>query len=248
VDKLQELFELESSNVILEISPDDVMYQDGNKIHYFAVGQSALKCIKLAMLAATKNLNTVKKILDLPSGYGRVLRFLKAYFHEAQITACDIDRNAVDFCCKYFSAKPIYSEKQPINIKTEDRFDLIWSGSLLTHLSRDRWFEFIDFFRSVLNGGGILAFTIHGRTCVEKIRKGDFTYGMNDTSLQMLLNDFDRDGFGYINYPNVDDFGISLSSPSHVLAMLEKMLDLKLLLYYEKGWDHHHDVIACVKE
>lgn len=246
MDKLQELFE-QDINVIREISPDDAMYQGGNKIHYFGVGQSALKCIKLALLAATKDLSTVKKILDLPSGHGRVLRFLKAYFRDAQITACDIERNAVDFCSKVFNAKPIYSEKRPADIKIEGKFDLIWCGSLLTHLNFDHWVAFTKFFHSILNNKGILVFTTHGRYSVERIRRGDFTYGLSDYSLKILLDDFDRHRFGYVNYPDVDDFGISLSSPSHVLAMVEKIFDMNLLLYYEQGWDNHHDVVAYVK-
>jgi SAM-dependent methyltransferase len=247
MDKLRELFEQDIS-VIREISPDDTMYQDGNKIHYFSVGQSALKCIRLAILAAGNDLTNIKNILDLPSGYGRVLRYLKAFFQDAQISACDIERGGVDFCHRVFNAKPIYSEKRPSDIRIADKFDLIWCGSLLTHLNFDRWPEFFDFYHSILNNKGILVFTAHGRHCVERIRSGNFTYGIDDVSLKILLNDFDRKGFGYINYPNVDDFGISLSSPSHVLAMLEKIFGLKLLLYFERGWDNHHDVIACVKE
>ena len=247
MDKLQELFASETGNVMQEISPHDTMYQGGNKVHYFGVGQSALRCIKLAMLAASKDFSTVRNILDLPSGYGRVLRYLKAYFLHAHITACDIEQNAVDFCNKVFKAKPVYSKKRPSDIKIADKFDLIWCGSLLTHLNFDRWGEFIKFFHSVLNNKGILVFTTHGRFSVERIRTGDFTYGLSDDSLKILLNDFDSHGFGYLNYPDVDEFGISLSAPSYVLGMLENMIDLKLLLYYEKGWDDHHDVIACVK-
>ena len=247
MNKLQELFEQEIS-VIQEISPHDEMYQGGNKEHYFGVGRSALKCIMLAMLAAGNDMENIKKILDLPSGYGRVLRYLKAFFKDAQITACDIERNAVEFCRSIFDAKPIYSEKRPSNIKIDNKFDLIWCGSLLTHLDFVRWVEFINFFHSILASRGILVFTSHGRHCVERILTGDFTYGLNNESLKILLDDFDRKGFGYVNYPDIDDFGISLSSPAHVLTMLENIADLQLLLYYEKGWDNHHDVVACVKE
>ncbi len=48
--QLKELFEQKTSNVIREISPNYSMYV--TEEHYFSVGHSALKCIKLAMLAA----------------------------------------------------------------------------------------------------------------------------------------------------------------------------------------------------
>ena len=80
MDTLSKLFEEERLDVIQEISPNDGMYQGGNKDHYFSVGRSALRNIKLAMAAAGKNPTDMKNILDLPSGHGRVLRFLKAFF------------------------------------------------------------------------------------------------------------------------------------------------------------------------
>jgi len=59
--QLKELFEQKTSNVIREISPNDSMYV--TEEHYFSVGHSALKCIKLAMLAAGKE--DFKNILDM---------------------------------------------------------------------------------------------------------------------------------------------------------------------------------------
>jgi SAM-dependent methyltransferase len=247
MNTLEKLFEQQVPNVIQEISPHDNMYQGENREHYYGVGQSALKCIKLAILAAGKNFADIGNILDLPSGYGRVLRFLKAFFREAQITACDIEQDAVDFCAKVFDAKPVYSKKRPADIENMNRFDLVWCGSLFTHLNFYRWAEFLNFFSSVLNNNGILVFTVHGRYCAERIRTGNFTYGLDDVSLKMLLKGFDRNGSCYVNYSNTEDYGISLSVPSHVLTLLEKLSDFQLLLYLEKGWDNHHDVVACMK-
>jgi SAM-dependent methyltransferase len=247
MDALSKLCEEEQLDVSQEISPNDGMYQGGNKDHYFSVGRSALKNVRLAIAAAGNNLRDIKNILDLPSGHGRVLRFLKAFFREAKITACDIDRDAVDFCVRAFDVNGLYSRKQPADIEIVDRFDLIWCGSLLTHLNFDRWPEFFYFFRSILNSKGILVFTSHGRYCAERIRTGNFTYGLADTSLKKLLRGFDRNGFCYVSYSDTEDYGISLSVPSHILTFLEKLYDFQLLLYLEKGWDDHHDVIACMK-
>ncbi len=97
--------------VIREISPNDGMFK-GNLEHYFAVGESAIICIQNAMKIANKNVSDIKKILDFPSGYGRVLRNLKARFPNSQITACDINRNAVDFCEKTFVLNPSIQKKK----------------------------------------------------------------------------------------------------------------------------------------
>src|SRR5918993_1992586 len=68
---------------------DDGMYK-GDGAHYFKVGLSALCCIDEAVESA--GLAEVRRVLDLPCGYGRVLRFLVHRFPAAQITACEIDR------------------------------------------------------------------------------------------------------------------------------------------------------------
>jgi len=243
---LKKLFDKKTFKIIQEISPKDQMYVFG-KAHYFHVGESALKNIKLAILLAGKDFIDIKDILDMPCGHGRVLRMLRAAFPKSQITACDLDRDAVDFCAKTFDANPVYSEEHPDKIQIKDKFDLIWCGSLLTHLNLDRWCEFLNFFNSILKQGGILIFTTHGRFSADMIRCGRFTYGLDPVRLKTLLNEYDRNGFGYSNYAQTDNYGISLSSPSYVLSMLEKIPNFYFLMYNEQGWDEHQDVIACIK-
>src|SRR5688500_1740556 len=89
------------------ISPNDGMYV-GNGAHYYRVGLSAINCIEQALIAA--RINTVKNVLDLPCGHGRVLRFLVHRFPEASFVACDLDRDGVDFCARALGAEAEYSE------------------------------------------------------------------------------------------------------------------------------------------
>ena len=138
------------------------MFQ-GNKGHFFHVGQSAMQCIKLAILASGKEFTAITKILDLPCGYGRVMRMLKSAFPEARLTGCDLLHDGVDFCAQVFGATPLYSDKSIENVEPKGKFDLIWCGSFLTHLDAVRWPKFIEFFNEVLEPGGILIFTTHGR-------------------------------------------------------------------------------------
>lgn len=245
---LKEFLNINTSDVVREISALDDMYQ-GNEDHYFHVGRSALKCIKLALLSSGKESSDVKQILDFPCGYGRVLRVLKVAFPAAQMTACDLDRNGVDFCKENFDAAPVYSDKNLENVVLQKKFDLIWVGSLFTHLDKIQWPLFLDFFNKSLNPGGILAFTTQGRCSAGKLRNSESTYGLETTNkINKLLNNFDNDGFGYSSYFHSDDYGISLSSPSFVLNMLEQQHNLRIVMCLEKGWDNHQDVIACVKE
>jgi len=82
------------SQVSSRIYPGDGMY-NGDGAHYFKVGLSAIRCIDEALAQA--NLNKLQTILDLPCGSGRVMRFLRPRFPEAEITACDFNRGRCSF-------------------------------------------------------------------------------------------------------------------------------------------------------
>jgi SAM-dependent methyltransferase len=219
-----------------KISEQDGMF-GGSRDHYFAVGQSALHCIKASMFAA--GIKTFESILDLPCGYGRVLRHLQSAFPRAQLTACDIDRKGVDFCAATFGATPAYGHNLPREIRLRGNYDLIWVGSLLTHLDLGDWAAFLEFFRANLRRKGLLVFTVHGREVADRMRKRPSDYGLDPAKLSQALKRYATEGFGYANYPITtpgvgDNYGISLSSPGRVYGEIEKMQAMRLL----NGWRH----------
>src|SRR5262245_60754125 len=115
---------LKEEDVCRTISPNDDMLA-GDQDNYFRVGRSALDCISLSLQAAGKPASDVRYILDLPCGHGRVLRYLRAAFPGAEITACDLLRDGVDFCAATLGAIPVYSHDEPARIPlAEDGFDL----------------------------------------------------------------------------------------------------------------------------
>jgi SAM-dependent methyltransferase len=222
------------------------MFQ-GNRDHYFYVGFSAINCINSALTIACKDQSSIEQILDLPCGYGRITRWLTTAFPDAKITACDLDKDAVDFCRDQFGANPVYSDINPEKIHFAQKFDLIWCGSLFTHLNNDCWIKFFKFFDSILNTDGIFVFTTHGRYIALRWSKG-FDYGVSHEIFNKVVIDFKNSGFGYHDYYSTIGYGVSLSKPSYVFTALEFFSDLRIVMFQEKGWDHHHDVIACYKD
>ena len=91
------------------ISPRDVMLLPGGEAHYFSVGESAIHEIGIALQMAGNR--APARALDLPCGYGRVLRRLRTEYPDAQITACDIDLDALQFCGEEFDAIPVQSSE-----------------------------------------------------------------------------------------------------------------------------------------
>jgi SAM-dependent methyltransferase len=238
-DKLRDL------DVIQEISPDDVMYKS-NPDHYFLWGPQALETI--SGFRGLSALSPIKTILDLPSGHGRVLRSLRAAFPDAEIAACDVDRDAVDFCARTFDAQPIYSTVDLGAVPLPDTYDLIWCGSLLTHVHADQWRALLGLFSKHLSNSGLLVFTTHGRLQADNLRSKRNTLGLPDWAASTILSDYDHFGFGYQNYSGKQGYGISLSSPSWVCSQVMGTSGLRLLGYRELGWNRHHDAVACLSD
>ncbi len=152
--------------MIEDISPRDHMFRVRER--YLRAGQKALDCIRLGMLAAERT--TVASALDLPSGHGRVLRWIKAEFPDARLGAGDIDHDGVDFCAATFGATPVYGREDPADVEIDAPYELIWCGSLFTHLPPERWEGFLALFERALVPEGLLVFTTHGRRIAERIR------------------------------------------------------------------------------
>jgi SAM-dependent methyltransferase len=235
-----------AKNVIEEIGVGDEMFT-GDKVHYFGVGKSALQCIEAALFAANRLPSSVANILDLPCGHGRVLRSLKAAFPQARITACDLNRGGVEFCARSFDPLPVYSNVDISQIPIQGSFDLIWSGSLLTHLPAEQCAAFIRLFNSLITPGGLIVFTLHGRWVERSLVTGRSKYGLNDAAIFGLLAQYYKTGFGYANYPGSSGYGVSVAAPAFVLSQLVRLADLKLITYHERGWDNHQDVVCIQK-
>lgn len=224
------------------VSPNDHMWNTG-QAWYFEVGLSALECIQHGLRLA----NCVPKtILDLPCGHGRVCRMLRAGFPDAEITACDLDPDGVDFCAAQFNAQPVYSKEDISRVDIPGTFDLIWCGSLFTHLDRDRWPHFLKFFAEHLNPDGVLVFTTHGRQPIKWMIDGFFDYGLTPDEQRSLMRGYAADGFGFVS-PGNQAFGISLSSTAFVCTEVERQSSLKIIGLHEAGWASHQDVVSCLR-
>ncbi|MCC6415002.1 MAG: class I SAM-dependent methyltransferase [Opitutaceae bacterium] len=229
-----------------EIAPGDEMCK-GDLEHYFGAGVSALRAVEAALIASGRPRETISRILDLPCGHGRVMRFLRRAFPHAELVACDLNRDGVDFCAKTFGAVPEYSETEVDRIPHQGVVDLVWCGSLLTHLSEVKCRDFMRFFTRVVGHRGILVFTMHGRFCAREFAQRANRHELTDAQVATLLHDYQSGGFGYVPYEATPEYGFSLASPAFVIDQLMDCSTWKLLHYHEAGWDRRQDVIALQK-
>jgi SAM-dependent methyltransferase len=240
--EISEFLSGDSLEVVDQIAPDDPMYDYAPEL-YFVAGQSALRNVRLAMLAA--GLEKVGSLLDFACGRGRVLRTLKAAFPEADLTASDIEPAGVEFCAEVLGATGVVSDFEPAKVDLTGPFDVIWCGSLLTHVDSDKFIGFLEMFESVLAPGGVAVFTVYGRNTANGLRDGSLTLDLTDEQAAGVLRDYEEKGFGF--YPGFApeiNFGDCLASRAWVCTQLDKTPRLKLLLYIEEGW-LGQDVVAC---
>jgi SAM-dependent methyltransferase len=225
------------------IHPKDDMYRLWDASHYLSVGLSAIRFIDRAIQKVESGIS-IRKVLDMPCGYGRVLRFLVNRFPNSSLTACDIDAQAVRFCAKNFQAVPVLSKKDFSRLELSGTFDLIWCGSLITHIDEPSAVALLRFFRDHLSEAGICIFSTHGRTTADLIQNKKNSYGLADGGQERVLRDFFEKGYGYADYPGQSGYGISVVSADRIRALAASTVQWREIDFEEKGWDDHHDVYA----
>jgi trans-aconitate methyltransferase len=237
------LLETAQETAIKEIAADDEMYNTG-KEWYFSVGIDGLRAI-LSVLTLAK-LKSVNSVLDLPCGHGRVGRYLRAAFPAAEMTFCDVNRSGVDYCSKTFSGRGVYSQVELEKVDLGQRFDLIWVGSLFTHIDYRRYKSWMAYLCDQLAPNGVLVITLHGPGAIQFANKYPMLQeeDWNSIQSQYLLT-----GFGYADYSRQtpQGYGISLGKVSKTAEVVENISEVRLLSYTERGWGDNHDVIAIQK-
>lgn len=247
--KLNEKYNLDKnilSKVSFDISPDDEMLGPGGKLHYFNVGLSGIYWILKSIIFTGQNDKKIKNILDFPCGCGRVLRFLKAFFPDSEITASEIEPKYLDFCKSTFGVNTVISDKNFEKINFNRKFDLIWCGSLFTHLNSRKFKKLLKLFYNHLENNGLLIFSSHGRFGIRNIK--DFDYGLRLYQKTLVKLKYYFFGYGYVNYLRKFGYGVSFINPSWIYSKIQKFSDLRLFAYVEKAWDSHHDIIVCKRE
>ena len=237
--------------VVPTLNPHDQEW-DGNEPwqvqHYFDVGEDALCVIVAALSSADRQ--SPRTILDFPSGSGRVTRQLRAFFPDAEIWVCDIDPDHLRFCAAQFGAKTTLSQHDLTNVRFEVDFDLIFCGSLLTHLPSRSATEALSLVSQSLSATGIGIVTLHGRHS-RYIQRHQWKY-IDDASFAIAEREASATGYGFVDYQgqmrqrfnHTGAYGVSLVKPSWVVARLENNPAIRVLGYRERQWDDHQDVVV----
>ncbi len=224
--------------VSVKISPSETM-MDGDTTRYLAVGANALRAIQ-----AAPGLLAPQSILDLPCGHGRVARHLRTAYPDAELFVADLDEPGADFCAAEFLATKLASTPDFDAIDFGRKFDLIWVGSLITHLDAQATRKFFGFLARHLSADGSAVVSSHGAFVAGRLFLSQRPlYGLSMADEAGILADYQATGYGYRQYPLQDGYGISLAS-RHWIRDAAGLAGLVVVSHEDHAWDNHQDVVV----
>ncbi len=231
------------NQVSLEMGPD-LMFIPWRARHYLSVGLSALRCIDACLEDSGIVLKPDPAILDLPCGFGRVLRFLQVRYPSATFCASEIDPEAIAFCQEVFGCSGVQSSYDFDKLYLNGPFDLVWCGSLLTHLSQDDAKGLLGLIFRHLSPLGTCVVSTHGQLSADRMSAGNDDYNLSEASRLEILSQLKETGYGYSGYVPGSRYGISIVSREQMLNLVSETGDWQVTSFIGHGWDAHQDVYA----
>jgi SAM-dependent methyltransferase len=133
-------------------------------IPQFLISSSyVLNDIENALQTINRTFSDFRTFLDFGCGCGRLLLGLRDRADKMEITGCDVDSRAIRWCQENIEyAKSVVLDELPPSPFERDEFDLIWCGSVFTHLDKEHQDQWLNELQRILKPGGILIATLHG--------------------------------------------------------------------------------------
>ena len=211
---------------------------------YASTGRQAVELIARALEAREKTLEDAGRVLDFGCGHGRVLRYLAQRVPPDRITVCDLDHRAARFCVEEFGVKSIPGSTDLDRVPLES-YDVIWMGSVLTHLDREDAKALLRALTSVLLPGGAMVFTTLGPSTLAESEDFRRTYGDKG---EKILADLKSNEFSYARYEHYrgDEYGLAWYAPAALKSTVDEASGGRLTLLYEqpRGWANFQDAWA----
>jgi SAM-dependent methyltransferase len=207
---------------------------------YAEAGRQAVELMKEALAAGGRSFEDVRAVLDLGCGHGRVTRWLVRQVPPQAVTACDIDTEAVMFCAREFQVVPLIGSEDFDSVDFAT-YDLVWAGSLATHLPEAAWSSWVSLLPRLLNPEGLAVFTTHEPALMSGLGRAARPGGPAEVVAASLA----RSGFAYVPYSHYghDRYGIAFHDPERVDQDLSAA-GLTRVLFRRRGWVNHQDVHA----
>jgi SAM-dependent methyltransferase/uncharacterized coiled-coil protein SlyX len=207
---------------------------------YLSTGLNGFNIIRRIMTSANGNDQLQGKLLDFASGYGRVTRFLAGYYSPEKIYTSDIKPEAVDFQKQHLGVSGFYSSYDPFELNIADKFQVIFVGSLFSHLNTDLYNKWLIQLLSMSEPEGLLIFSVHDMSIYPEQTTEDHVYALNNEDAPF--------GFVEDRITSLENYGVSFTTENYVSELL-KTIDPELKYRrYKRGFGGLQDVYVVSKK
>jgi len=176
----------------------------------------------------------ISDVLDWGCGPGRVASHINRDHSLINLSGCDPDAEAIEWCqtnlAGDFQVSPLYP---PLSYADES-FDAVLALSVMTHLQRRTQRQWLKELRRILRPGGVLVATVHGRTAAEAFDVSDIG-GIDDGYPDPYMADVLPDGY----YRTV------LQTEAYTRDAWSDWFDV---VAYEEAAIESHDLVVCKRK
>jgi SAM-dependent methyltransferase len=191
--------------------------------HYVRGANRFIDIIERSCAEAGRDPASLRDVLEVGCGYGRIVRELRKRLPEANIFVSDVIDAAARFTAAEFGAHkmPTLEHAGP---EFDGRFDLA----------------------AVLKPGGVVVMTVHGQGSADTCER----YQQYWLDKARLLEALARDGYYYERYPYYyDDYGLTwFTRPTFEQLVAEATPQLTAVAYHALDLDAHQDVFVYRKD
>lgn len=222
---------------------------------YNRIGAGAYSVIETGLEAAGRRADDVGRMLDFGCGYGRVLRAIVQHIDPQRVDVFDVDSQGVEFCADEFGVTGLrFTRPWDWSSVPFSAYDLIWAGSVFTHLAEGFTREMLDLLRSLLRPDGVLVFTSHGDEAIRRAVSGFFGDRFK-VQAPRIQADYTARGFCFLPYEDADfailpfsferrsEFGMTWMSEAFVAELVRAtgQGELHLVRFVPAAWELMQD-------
>jgi SAM-dependent methyltransferase len=233
-----------------EIHPEDFIYhflrntpdfredEDGAVRNYFQDGRRSARNLR-SLLSDVCRYDGSRGIrfLEFASGYGCVTRHLADEIPFLDVTACDMNPQAVRFLRKTLGTNAVLSAHRPEEFALDPSFDVVFALSFFSHMPKNTFAAWLGRLISLVKPGGFLIFTTHGVESKKKLMNGPY----------------DEEGFSFSPHSerkdlDASEYGVSAALSQFVFRQLHREADCRTVYFREGYWWAHQDVFIVRRE
>ena len=131
------------------------------------------RTVKSAYKSNVDDITSNTKLLDLGSGWGRILRFFMKDIKPSNLFGCDVSPMSIDICNTCFRGEVSFQKIKPLppTLYEDNSFDIIEGYSVFTHLSYYAVVLWMHEYFRLLKPGGLFAITVWKKNRFDYIRR-----------------------------------------------------------------------------